>query len=308
MDFKINELRVDDTLLLDESSDEVQEIYNIKSIFDNSKEVSGKYYKDEYKSYKDVIDCLSSYIKENGMNILESIGFLSYVVHRGRLSFDRCYFEFDDDVQYEEELIGYSGAQVLTGRGCCRHLSNFFKDVLSLCGFDVQYILNDIYEIDGSPFTFCSQVFGYHLELREVHEEDSEYVKGKHACIMINYNGRYLVYDPTNLSILYVDDLKAFSLGGVDSMKINLSPSSLVLYDEFTYPEMVEFMNKIRNNRREIYGNEEFRIIDTIIKGISMGKVIPPDFETRLNEMVNQYREYRLARLDGSIHLKYLND
>ncbi len=304
--FEINKLKVYDTLLLDESSREVQELYNIKGIFSNSRAVSGKYYKDEYENYKKVTEYLSYYIRENHMNILESIGFLSYVVHSGRLSYDKCSFEFDENIQYENELIGYSGAQVLTGSGCCRHLSNFFKDVLISCGFDIKYILNDIYEIYGSPFTFCDQIFGYHLDLREVYAEDNGYVEGKHACILFSYNNSYLVYDPTNLTILVVSYLKAFSLGGIDTMKINLSPSSLVLYDEFNYPEMIEFFNKVRNSSFDY--NMESEIIDSISKGINYGMKIPLEFEEKLNNIVNKYREYRLSRLDGSIHLKYIND
>lgn len=268
--------------------------------------MSGNYYKDEYGTYKKIIDYLSSYIKECNMNVLEAIGFLSYIVHSGRLSYDKCSFEFDNDVQYSDELIGYSGAQVLTGSGCCRHLSNFFKDVLKKCKFDIKYILNDIYHIKGRPYNFSSKIFGYHLDLREVSESESEYVQGKHACILFKYGESYLVYDPTNLVILYVDDLKAYSLGGIDTMKIKLSPSSLVLYDDFSYPEMIEFIRKLRSSRFDY--NMESEIIDSISKGINYGKKISSEFEESLNKMVDKYREYRLARLDGSIHLKYMND
>lgn len=306
MDFEINKLKVVDTLLLDESSREVLELYNIRDIFNNSRDVSGKYYKDEYSNYKKVLEILSSFIKEHNMNVLEAIGFLSYIVHSGRLSFDKCTFEFDESIEIESELIGYSGAQVLTGSGCCRHLSNFFVDVLTLCDFDSKYILNDVCDISGFPFTFCDQIFNYHLDLKEVHEEDNGFVKGKHACILFPYKNSYLVYDPTNLTILYVDDLKAFSIGGIDTMKINLSPSSLVLYGDFSYPEMIEFIQGVRDSKFDYVLENE--IIDFISKGIRVGKKTDSEFEKSINVVVDKYREFRLARLDGSIHLKYIND
>ena len=306
MDFEINKLKVVDTLLLDESSREVLELYNIREIFNNSKEVSSKYYRDEYFNYKKVLEILSSFIKEHNMNILEALGFLSYVVHSGRLSFDKCNFCFDESIEIDTEFIGYSGAQVLTGSGCCRHLSNFFVDVLTLCGFDTKYILNDVCDISGFPFTFCNRIFNYHLDLKEVHEEDNGFAKGKHACILFSYKNSYLVYDPTNLTILYVDDLKAFSIGGIDTMKINLVPSSLVLYGDFSYPEMLEFIQKVRESQFDY--DLENEIIDFITKGIRIGKKIDSQFEESINIIVDKYREFRLARLDGTIHLKYIND
>lgn len=307
MDIEINKLKVEETLLLEESSKEVKEIYNMKAIFRKSKISSGKYYRDEFGFYKKVIEYIVSYIKESNMNLLEALGFLSYVAHSGILSYDNCPFEFDDDIQYETELIGYSGAQVLTGSGCCRHLSNFFRDVLRLSDFDVKYILNDVYEVEGLPYNFSSQIYGYHLYMNEFCDEDNEYVQGKHACLLFKYGKNYLVYDPTNLTVLYVDDLKAISLGGIGTMKINLSPSSLVLYEDFTYPEMIEFIKGVRSSEKFSF-DFETEVISLINRGIEKGKKASENFIVELNEMVNSYREYRLARLDGSIHLKYIND
>lgn len=171
-----------------------------------------------------------------------------------------------------EEIYSRLGATIITGRGCCRHLSNFFKDVLVELGYYTYTITNSI------------DSFKQHLIDR------GDVCDYNHLCVLIDFRGTYLLFDPTCIDIATISSYKAFSTKGI--RKYTLSPISLMRDNQINYSKMIYIYNVMSMQSQKVSSTVKEKYNKELSNGAKVAHEILPNLSDDLNHLHNLISEY----------------
>lgn len=125
------------------------------------------------KSLKDFKDFIQNYNIHNSLEL--GILYTCFLLPKGIFSITNQFQYSYSKVLFEPlEMLG---SKVISGRGCCRHISKNLVDILNTCGYEAYYLKTE------------------EINLSELH-----------ALVGIIYDSKKLTLDPTNKKIGYFID------------------------------------------------------------------------------------------------------
>ena len=136
----------------------------------------------------------------------------TYLYRNGYFSCNK-YFEFGYD---SEEINCNMGLSVITGKGVCRNIASFFKDVLIAIkgrpnGIMVVGTNNDEVRDGITPISDLPKEFDIHVDRSDDGENNNrpnrEFIPNHAEVLVFDKNDSYslLLYDPTNIRITKID-------------------------------------------------------------------------------------------------------
>lgn len=248
----INELSVERILKLSRNSKYWKE-YDESSINLIKKYNNESYRINEFRSYRLMVKNIANYIKKNmkGASPIKVCGFISSLIYLENTWFYPGYtFKYDDDLETKElireidekiideldldkeyELLNKKnelesklvsttdsylcyGAEVARGRGCCRHLSSFFMDILFEAGYEVYRVGNSFERTNKYAKSLISNINSKYNCTLDLVSEKSNKCLSNHLCISFPYKDRQIMFDPTNVIFSVIEGYKANDIEG----------------------------------------------------------------------------------------------
>ncbi len=212
-----------------EKIDEYYETMQIvsKILTNKNKIISSLEYKNILENKEIFIENFNKLGKQFGLSSsLEIVVLYTYMLHNGLLSKHLKFIKEDKNSVLEETgILETTGCTILTGYGCCRHVTMMLSDILQRNNYgSLNFILHDKGDIDGN----------------------------KHMVNCIDYNGGNYMFDALNINFLKQAGSNSYSSGEHN-------------YDSYNDMELLKGLNNkglvIGNFPREIkkvYTDEEF--------------------------------------------------
>lgn len=296
----VNEMDVNEVLNLDSNSVELQEIVDIRESVSRNRMRLEMEYSEELELYNSVISTISKKIMElNGtVTPFKICGMLSQLLYSGNIYCGKKDFVYDDKTNFYNDFAGHYGIDVLNGHACCRHLANFFADVLNELGFKAIVVNNDIIRTGKTP-SFMSKIKDSDFEFGEVEKEFDGKVEGNHASILFAYGEHFFMFDPTNQVLLSVSGLEAKAVNG--DFTCVLEPTSVMVNCEYSVEEMKELFKELKNHSlltKRTGKKFAKEIEDAIDYAASLGTSLQDE---EMLHTIAKMRGRRMGRIDGSI-------
>lgn len=134
-------------------------------------------YQEYMAVYQEVLKDFKSFIQNYNIHSSLELGILytCFLLPKGILSITNQFqYKYLKGIFEPLEILG---AKVISGRGCCRHISKNLVDILNTCGYEAYYLKTE------------------KIDLSELH-----------ALVGIIYDNKKLTLDPTNKKIGYFID------------------------------------------------------------------------------------------------------
>lgn len=289
-------------LFLDEAND-----YDIINTLKEVSNLYRKYKNNNIEDHQQLLDCYYKIVKEAGDFLKSEIqnsdeiticAALSELLWSGNLSLPHK-FRYGVNFEEGEELFGLNGINVLYGKGCCRNISVFFKDILAYLKYNVKTINNCEY---ATNINFLdTKTYRYDIQENVLNKDIFRYdnkkdIKANHNCIMFLYKLKYMiVYDPTNICIYKLNGIEGKMLYG--NGKILIYPHSLMTENNYTYDDMNNFVNYLNSLKKFHTPNHLDILFREGIEKITANKYITDDFYQLILPTLKEANEYRLEKL-----------
>lgn len=141
-------------------------------------------------------------------NALDCYKILTMMLRNGQFSIEKR-IDFNDNFKYLPlSNTNYSGIQVMYGICCCRHVSAFINDILTLLGFNTSLYYVQIDE--NNNWHPCS------------------IIDANHVTILLKDNNKEYILDPTNNFILKKESDQSLTL-----LNFDLSPLKIQQFMNF---------------------------------------------------------------------------
>ena len=166
----------------------------------------------EVKQYKEVMDDFGDFLEENGVeNPIDVFDYFNYALWEGYLAKDK-------DYAYSESralFFSHYGMGNITGRGVCLNDAGMLSDLYESLGYESEIVLC---YVPVGKIKIDSNVRTNELITRRV-ESNETLIKlfnifkpisiftGNHAITVVEYEGEYYYFDPTNLAYLAKSDI-----------------------------------------------------------------------------------------------------
>ncbi len=234
-----------ESLEYDSDSNVYKKVLNYQKYYNNQEEIFLEQNEIYCKNYLEIINRVNRVINSiiNQDSLFEYLGALSYLVWEGYISFEHS-FMYDstlDDIEMHK-----LGLNVISGKGCCRHISRLFKDCLNANYHSAYYMDSNIFKIQSDYMTLNinrNDTNGLmHKDCLDIGSNEKE-SKFNHATILIPYKNYFYIYDPTNIMLFSINNCYGDMLVGKGKIKIN--PLSLVIYNNFSVDEMKAFFDNM---------------------------------------------------------------
>lgn len=301
---KIHSMKPQDYLFLDEDSDNniIDDLNTLSRICKEIKETNTRHYKEIITYYNKIVKETAIFLKSiiNSTNEITICAALSELLWQGNLSLPKK-FMYSTNID-DEEISGYEGINILYGKGCCRNISEIVKDILICLNYDVKTIINCEYKTNAYLLDTQAKRYddtGSILNRKGIFniDDDNEPHRANHKCIMFLYNLKnMLVYDPTNICIYKLNKSNCTGEMLSGNGKIQIYPHSLMLYNDYTYEDMNNFVEKIDNLKRYKNPKNVIELFQEGIKSIVENKSTIDDFYKLILPELNAANEYRIEK------------
>lgn len=245
---EILNIRYDEFKYLDNQKEILEKLSKQRNTLLKIKEYNERHYKVIIEIYNQILEDLSLLLKNNiDDDLLIYCGALSAIVWNGYVSNLRKFRYYEEETM---DLEGYLGIDVLSGFGCCRHISYLFKDFLDKNNFNTEYILTREYDIKSD---FSSLGFDRYSKFGKMPKcgfngyINSETDDFDHACIIFYAKNNYFIYDPTNIQIYKMNGTKGKIGYGIG--KIEMFPFSLIYYSDFDIEALEQYINNLQKSK-----------------------------------------------------------
>lgn len=332
----INNLKIKDILELN-SDDNLWKEYQLVTDMILEKHSSEVYRYKEFNMYDLIVDNVVLFILNHKLNTdpVSVCGFLSSLIYGEDTWFytDRT-FTYDDDSEsldllsqmndterlssdihliekknyIENSLISnrenflYYGAEVVRGRGCCRHLSAFFYDVLRKLNYEVYKVGNSLNFVNEKCESLIPLINNRYDIFIEENNESLDKCRNNHMSIIFKMNDTYIMFDPTNMLFSKVNG--EITEGFDKSFKSVIGFPSITRYNGLTVEQVKELYNKFKNSKDIDYdlimssfknGIDGLSIVDdnTVDRHQNLYKLMENHFANR----VNYQMEFALNRI-----------
>lgn len=182
-------------------------------------------------------------------NSLETANLFTYLLWNG-------YFSQNQNFKYKASgRLNATNAyafDIMNGIGVCLNISDMLNDILKKCGYSSIMFYNRF---------ICLKHKDYIPEIeKNIEKPKKSLIKlriehllktSNHVCVLIHENDRFYLYDPTNLLILNVDDLKQSSMincVGTIENHINNSYKWISNKDQFDEYILDDLVSDLKNN------------------------------------------------------------
>ena len=261
-------------------------------IFSNAKEDTKKM--DFYEPYLNIIKKTSDLIKESNVSgPLQSSVLFEYLLWNGYLSKDNnLVFSTSDRILN----LGLPGADIVRGKSVCLNNAMMLNEVLRESGFE-SYILGC--NVDTS-LPKINLEYRPNIE-RNVDEKTGLKYKvlssiakvtpikhvGNHAFTLINYDGKYVICDPTNLTFLENNGLFKANFVGADT-EVVIKPW-VIFHNKIKHEDFHKLFNKLLEQSDEsVLSLEKVRnFSEYVMEVCEESKPLFKDFHEDIKEDIN---------------------
>ena len=225
-----------------------------------------------YDDYIDKVRDLVRNLRKNKSD-LECAMMISWILKNGYFSFDNK-FELSTNVGYE--VKSHPGINVVSGKGCCRHLACFYRDI-----FEGEYDYNLLYNCSISKHTWLSI-----LPL------------GNHIINLVMHNGVLYGYDLTNHCYIFKNE-KILSDIEKSGYKIKYKYLSDVIFSNLVGTDKIDMeeLKRILEKPNNMMTKEDFiKLKEDINKYMIRNEKIVQEFSLDSKELKDKIKEKILER------------
>lgn len=207
----------------------------------------------EVKAYKEVIDDFQEFLDEQGIyDPVEIFDYFNYALWNGYLSEDHTFGYSDKrDIFFDKFGIGN-----ILGQGVCLNNAGMLKDLYEAYGYDSSLVLCYVpmgkVSVDSTVRT--NDEITRNVDSSDLMEVLNKLIRpltiftGNHAVTVVEYNGEYYYFDPTNLAYLAKTD--------IDDLEIINGDGS------FKKRYIMNFVYELTNSFKNMFGTTNQEYID----------------------------------------------
>ena len=294
--------------------------YEVLSLYSNNNKECTIDGKKVYELYREFIKRYSKLNKKLGLNNpIEIFTLFNHLYANGYLSKDKK-FKYDLDAK-TYNVGALLGANVITGKGVCRHISGMLSDIMvesDIDSINLSVYLNDYYVLyvpyctskqeelfkwakenvlDTNFWGRTSSVIGQR-EPKPILMEDRDLnvigrISGNHAITYASKDGINYYLDPTSGSIFRMNPTnhKLYSSSEVLSMKS--AGAKLIVSDKYSYKGLLD---KARKYTGSMSLEEEKQLVDRTKHTIETNLSMFEEFYDNNKELYEEIK-YKLLRL-----------
>lgn len=226
---------------------------------------------------------IKNYVKLNKdfdfNNPVQMLSMFNYLLYSGYLSRNKNFDFSEKDIL---DIKPLDGANIITGKGVCRHISSMFTDILNESGVDAsrlciympmpeitvkvlkepKYTLEELYAIarerslDVGTYELLMRLIkeyaidkGLPIELEFTQTDEKNPIKkliGNHTITFVTANGVAYYLDPTQNGCYIEDESKEGKLRDAYQFVLDTKiPSSLVFNDKDSFKRLIDGVGKI---------------------------------------------------------------
>lgn len=185
-------------------------------------------------------------------NSLETANLFTYLLWNGYLKNKNFKYKVDGRLN----AVNAYAFDIMNGLGVCLNISDMLNDALKKCGYASIMFYNRF---------ICLKNKDYVPKVKmNIEKPKNSLIKpvierifklSNHVCVLINENDRFYLYDPTNLLILNIDNLKKSSMiNCVGTIENHINDSYKLISDKDKFNEYIlddlvsDLKNNIKNN------------------------------------------------------------
>lgn len=216
-------------------------------------------YQEYMAVYQEVLKDFKSFIQNYNIYSSLELGILytCFLLPKGILSITNQFqYKYLKGIFEPLEILG---AKVISGRGCCRHISKNLVDILNTCGYEAYYLKTE------------------KIDLSELH-----------ALVGIIYDNKKLTLDPTNKKIGYFIDQENIQIQGF------LNTNKKYLYHCCYYNGDAQRLNEQDLNKLNI---DNFYQKDSLNEIISLFDIYS-DIAILYYENEQSFKEFKKEQMD----------
>jgi len=183
------------------------------------------------KNYKKLINLVARLVRELSIedNSISASFIISRLIYNGYIS-PTGYFTFDGKGKYKD-ILSYEGMDLATGRGCCRHIASFYKDV-----FDVLKMKNTV---------ISAIVTDEKKSLVDIYEE-----KAGHATNIISYDDVMYLSDLTSNWLYFFENSFLAKPLYANGKMMYFKPASTMFFYGISKEDMLKMLTKLNQNSK----------------------------------------------------------
>lgn len=296
-DFNFDKIvsEVSNYLFVPENSLELQYLYMIGERYDERKRENIQQFSKEVEEYDNIIKIAAEFIRDLGLqdNYTSYYVIFTYLLWNGFFSKDMKYIFTNNNLL---SLNGFQGFDVIAGKGSCRSISNILNSISQQLGFDTHFLVNSFRTNYRNHILDIERKDEHGIilppKLHNVSYNTSINSVGDHASILLNQNGNFYVYDPTNLSVYKVDETLIANLyNGVG--ECHIKPWGFIMYENMKQFDILELLCSIKSqNQFSFISNSEIReIIDESLDTCRKSKSLMLDFYSQIQNNIGTINE-----------------
>ena len=246
-----------------------------------------------YKLYDSIINKTALFVDDvsSKKDAITYSTIITELLWNGILSIDKK-FIYEDYLLEVEDF--FNGLNVTYGEGCCRHIGSMIKDVLNNLNED-NYLISGETKIKSAMDYFKiirNDANGVMDNLNgEIETFDSE---SRHMVNMINYNGKYYLFDATNL-LMFKFNKKLKNSIYVGDGTIEIRPHSFLSWNEMSPEELGKLLYRLDINKKSISTEEVINIIQSARKMINVD--LMNDFHNEIKDELNDIKSQKIMVL-----------
>ncbi len=248
-DLNINNIGNDisNYLYVSEDNPKLQYLYFLGENYQNQKETNTIFNYKLVTSYKHIVDITSKFIKElnTQKDVTSYYIIFAYLLWNGYLSQNNKYIYSKENLL---DISGFFGIDIITGKGNCKSISEFFNDILKKSGFNSTFLVNSFNNMYRDYIVDITQRIKTGPITKKVSFTSSTYLDpiGTHSSILVKENNNYYILDATNLAVYKTDNLLNASLyNGLGTCQIK--PWGFIVYENLKQDDVQNIINAIRS-------------------------------------------------------------